>query len=159
MRLALLLVIAAPALAAASVPIEVPRETIAQALARTSAEAKAAEARVAVLKSRERAASDEATRLRTERQRAAANIVLTEARLAAADVVGFFFVVLRRVCESSGSAVIAASRTTAAIRSFLYNNGPYWASVFSGTLLCYTANANFTPDTAFCRNREGLPHG
>jgi len=80
-------------------------------------------------------------------------------RLAAADVVGFFFVVLRRVCESSGSAVIAASRTTAAIRSFLYNNGPYWASVFSGTLLCYTANANFTPDTAFYRNREGLPHG
>ena len=85
-RLALLLGVVAPALAAASVPIEAPRETIAQALARTSAEAKAAEARVAVLKSREQAASDDATRLRAERQRAAADIVLTEARLAAADV-------------------------------------------------------------------------
>ena len=59
-RLALLLAIVAPALAAASVPIAAPRETIAQALARTSAEAKAAEARVAVLKEREQAASDEA---------------------------------------------------------------------------------------------------
>ena len=86
MKRLLLLGVVAPALAAASVPIEAPRETIAQALARTSAEAKAAEARVAVLESREQAASDEATRLRAERQRAAAEIVLTEARLAAADV-------------------------------------------------------------------------
>jgi septal ring factor EnvC (AmiA/AmiB activator) len=85
-RLALILAVAAPALASASVPIELPRETIEQALARTSAEARAAEARVAVLKSREQAASDEASRLRAERQRAAADIVLTEARLAAADV-------------------------------------------------------------------------
>jgi septal ring factor EnvC (AmiA/AmiB activator) len=85
-RLAILLAVAAPALASASVPIELPRETIQQALARTSAEARAAEARVAALKSREQAASDEATRLRAERQRAAADIVLTEARLAAADV-------------------------------------------------------------------------
>jgi len=85
-RFALLMAIAAPALAAASVPIEAPRETIAQALARTTAEAKAAEARVALLKSREQAASDDANRLRAERERAAADIVLTEARLAAADV-------------------------------------------------------------------------
>ena len=85
-RFALLLATAAPALAAASVPIEVPRETIAEALARTTAEASAAEARVAMLNVREQAASDEATRLRAERQRAAADIVLTEARLAAADV-------------------------------------------------------------------------
>ena len=85
-RFALLLATAAPALAAASVPIEPPRETIAQALARTTAEARAAEARVAVLNSREQAASNDAARLRAERQRAAADIVLTEARLAAADV-------------------------------------------------------------------------
>jgi len=85
-RLALLLTIVAPALATASVQIEVPRETIRQALARTSAEAKAAEARVEILKAREQAASDDATRLRAERQRAAADIVLTEARLASADV-------------------------------------------------------------------------
>ena len=85
-RFALLLAVAAPALAGASVPVEPGRETIAQALARTSAEARAAEARVAVLKSREQAASDEASRLRAERQRAAADIVLTEARLATADV-------------------------------------------------------------------------
>ncbi len=85
-RIALLLAAAAPALAGASVPIEASRETIEQALARTSAEARAAEARVAVLKSRELAASDEAARLRAERQRAAADIILTEARLAAADV-------------------------------------------------------------------------
>ena len=85
-RLVFLLGVVAPALAAASVPIEAPRETIVQALARTSAEAKAAEARVALLERREQAASDEATRLRAERQRAAADIILTEARLAAADV-------------------------------------------------------------------------
>ena len=85
-RLALLLAIAAPALAGASVPIELPRETIEQALARTSAEAREAEARVAALQAREQAASDEASRLRAERQRAAAEIVLTEARLAAADL-------------------------------------------------------------------------
>ena len=59
--IALLLAGAAPALAGASVPIELPRETIEQALARTTAEARAAEARVAVLKSREQAASDEAS--------------------------------------------------------------------------------------------------
>ena len=85
-RFALLLATAAPALAAASVPIEPPRETIAQALARTTAEARAAEAQVAVFNAREQAAGDEATRLRAERQRAAADMVLTEARLAAADV-------------------------------------------------------------------------
>ncbi len=85
-RLALLLAAAAPALAGASVPIAPPRETIEQALARTRAEARAAEARVAVLSSREQAASNEAMRLRAERQRAAAEIALTEARLAAADV-------------------------------------------------------------------------
>ncbi len=85
-RLALLLAAAIPALAGASVPIEAPRETVSQALARTSAEARAAEARVAILKSREQDASNEAIRLRAERQRAAADIHLTEARLAAADV-------------------------------------------------------------------------
>ena len=86
MKRLLLIGVVAPALAAASVPIEAPRETIGQALARTSAEARAAAARVAVLERREQAASDEATRLRTERERAAADIVLTEARLAEADV-------------------------------------------------------------------------
>ena len=85
-RLALLLAAAIPALARASVPIEAPRETIAQALARTSAEARAAAGRVALLRDREQAASDEASRIRAERQRAAADIVLTEARLAEADV-------------------------------------------------------------------------
>ena len=85
-RLAVLIAILAPALAAASVPIEAPRETIGQALARTAAEAKAAAARVAVLETRERAASNEAARLHAERQRAAADIILTEARLAEADV-------------------------------------------------------------------------
>ena len=60
MKRLLLIGVVAPALAAASVPIETPRETIAQALARTSAEAKAAAARVAVLEKREQAASDEA---------------------------------------------------------------------------------------------------
>ena len=86
MKRLVLLAVAVPALAAASVPREAPRETIAQALARTTAEAKAAEARVAVLERREQTANDEATRLRAERQRAAADIILTEARLAAADV-------------------------------------------------------------------------
>ena len=86
MKRLLLLGIIAPVLAAASVPIEAPRETIAQALARTSAEARAAAAQVAILETREKAAGDEATRRRAERQRAAADIVLTEARLAAADV-------------------------------------------------------------------------
>ncbi len=85
-RLAFLCAMVAPALAAASVPIAAPRETIAQALARTAAEAKSAEARVTVLLRREQSATDEAARLKAERQRAAADIVLTEARLAAADV-------------------------------------------------------------------------
>ncbi len=85
-RSVFLVAILAPALAVASVPTEVPRETIAQALARTAAEASAAAARVAVLETRERAATDEAARLRTERLRAAADIALTEARLAEADV-------------------------------------------------------------------------
>ena len=105
-RLALLLAIAAPALAAASVPVVAPRETIAQALARTSAEAKAAQARVAVLKAREQAASDEAARLRAERQRAAADIVLTEARLAAADVA----LTAARVAVASRSARLDRQR-------------------------------------------------
>ena len=85
-RLALLIAAAAPALAAASVPIEPARETVAEALARTAAEARAAQAEVAVLEKREQAASDEAARLRAERQRAAADIQLSEARIAAADI-------------------------------------------------------------------------
>jgi len=85
-RLALLVAAAAPALAAASVPIEPVRETIGQALARTAAEARAAEARVTALKSREQAATDEAARLRAARQRAAADIALSEARIAEADI-------------------------------------------------------------------------
>jgi septal ring factor EnvC (AmiA/AmiB activator) len=85
-RIALLLAIIAPALAVASVPIEAPRETIGQALARTVAEARAAGARVAALEAREQAATDEAARLRAARQRAAADIALSEARIAEADV-------------------------------------------------------------------------
>ena len=85
-RLALLVVAAAPALAAASVPIEPVRETIGQALARTAAEARAAQAQVQALETRERAATDEAARLRTGRQRAAADIALSEARIAEADL-------------------------------------------------------------------------
>ncbi len=84
-RLLLLAAIVAPALAAASAPIDPPRETIGQALTRTAAEAKAAETQVATLEAREAAASDEAARLRTERIRAAAEIDLAQARIAAAD--------------------------------------------------------------------------
>ena len=85
-RLAFLGALLAPALAGASVPITAPRESIEQALARTAAEASAAEARVAMLRRREQSATDEAARLKAERQRAAADIALTEARLASADV-------------------------------------------------------------------------
>jgi septal ring factor EnvC (AmiA/AmiB activator) len=85
-RLSLLIMAIAPALAAASVPIEPVRETVGQALARTAAEARAAQAQVAALEAREQAASDEAARLRAERQRAAADIALSEARIAEADV-------------------------------------------------------------------------
>ena len=85
-RIALLAVILAPALAAASVPIEAPRETAAEALARVAGEAKAAEAQVAVLTKREAAATDEAARLRAARARAAADIALTEVRIARADI-------------------------------------------------------------------------
>ena len=85
-RLAFLGALLASALAGASVPIAAPRESIEQALARTAAEASAAEARVAMLRRREQSATDEAERLKAERQRAAADIALTEARLASADV-------------------------------------------------------------------------
>ena len=85
-RFTLLVVAAAPALAAASVPIEPVRETIGQALARTAAEARAAQAQVRALERRERAATDEAARLRAARQRAAADIALSEARIAQADL-------------------------------------------------------------------------
>jgi len=85
-RLALLIIATAPALAAASVPIEPVRETVGQALARTAAETRAAQAQVAGFEAREQAASDEAARLRAERQRAAADIALSEARIAEADV-------------------------------------------------------------------------
>ena len=85
-RLALLLAAAAPALASASVPIEPVRETIGEALARTAAEARAAEARVTTLTAREQAASNEAARLHAERQRAAADIALSEAQIAGADI-------------------------------------------------------------------------
>ena len=85
-RLALLIAASAPAVAAASVPIEAARETIGQALARTAAEARAAQAQVAALAAREQAASDEAARLRAERQRAAADIALSEARIAEAGI-------------------------------------------------------------------------
>lgn len=84
-RVAILAIIAAPALAAsASVPPV--RETVGQALARVSAEAEAAARRVAAMESRERAATDEASRLRAAQQRAAADIELTEARIARADI-------------------------------------------------------------------------
>ena len=85
-RLAFLLAAAAPALASASVPIEPVRETIGEALARTAAEARAAEARVTTLTAREQAASNEAARLHAERQRAAADIALSEAEIAGADI-------------------------------------------------------------------------
>ncbi|MDQ3075350.1 MAG: hypothetical protein M3Q88_07060, partial [Pseudomonadota bacterium] len=89
-RCAILFAMFAPALAAASVPVDVqidlPRETIGQALARTAGEAKAAAAQVAALDVRERAATDAASRLRFARQRAAAEIALTETRLAQADL-------------------------------------------------------------------------
>lgn len=85
-RVPFLLAVFVPALAAASVPVEPARETLSAALARTKAETKAAELRVAVLKRREQAAASEAARLRLEQQRAAADIALTEARLAAANV-------------------------------------------------------------------------
>ena len=85
-RIALVTVVLAPALAAASVPIEAPRETAAEALARVAGEAKAAEAQVAVLTKREAAATDEAARLRAARARAAADIALTEVRIARADI-------------------------------------------------------------------------
>ena len=71
-RVIVLAAILAPALAAASVPIEPARETIGQALGRIAAEISAAEARVATLQKREAAANDEAGRLRAERERAAA---------------------------------------------------------------------------------------
>jgi septal ring factor EnvC (AmiA/AmiB activator) len=85
-RLLFIATILAPALAAASVPIEPARETIGQALGRIAAETRAAEARVAVLEKREAAANDEAGRLRAERERAAADIAVTEARIASADL-------------------------------------------------------------------------
>lgn len=85
-RVIVLAAILAPALAAASVPIEPARETIGQALGRIAAETKAAEARVAALQKREAAANDEAERLRAERERAAADIQVTEARIASADL-------------------------------------------------------------------------
>lgn len=85
-RLAVLLSVLAPALAAASAPVEAPRETIGEALARVSAEAKAAQARVATLERREQAATDEASRLHAQRQRAAADLALTEASMARAEI-------------------------------------------------------------------------
>lgn len=86
MRLAFLAAVLAPALAAASVPIAPPRESVGQALARVAAEAEAAAKRVALLEAREKAANDEASRLRAEQVRAAAEIELAEARIAQADI-------------------------------------------------------------------------
>ena len=85
-RLAILAALLAPALAAASVPIAPARETVGEALARVAAEADAAAKRVAVLETREKAALDEAARLRAEQVRAAAEIELAEARIARADI-------------------------------------------------------------------------
>ncbi|MCY7339301.1 MAG: peptidoglycan DD-metalloendopeptidase family protein [Sphingomonas bacterium] len=85
-RIALFLALAAPALlASASVPLVTERETVGEALARTQAETRNAEARVAALERRERGAGDDAAKLGVERQRAAAQIELAEARLAGAD--------------------------------------------------------------------------
>ena len=82
-RALLMLVLATPA---ASAAIGQSRETVSQALARTAAEERAAEARVATLGRREAAATNDAARLAAERQRAAADIDLAEVRLAAADL-------------------------------------------------------------------------
>ena len=85
-RLAFLLALAAPGmLAAASAPVMPARETVEQALARTAEEARQAQARVAQLELRERSATDEAAKLAAERQRAAADILLVEAKIAEAD--------------------------------------------------------------------------
>jgi murein hydrolase activator len=105
-RLALLLAATAPALAAASVPIEPARETIGQALARTAAEARSAQAQVVKLEAREQAATDEAVRLRTERQRAAAEIALSEARIAEADLA----LTAARIAVARGEAHLARQR-------------------------------------------------
>jgi len=86
MRRFALLALAAPCLlAAASAPIVAERETVDEALARTAAEARAAERRVETLEARERDANDEAAKLTAERQSAAAEIALAEARFAEAD--------------------------------------------------------------------------
>ena len=85
-RFALLLTLVAPGLAAAaSAPIAAERETVDEALARTAIEAREAAKRVAALEARERNAAGEAARLAAERQRAAADILLAEARIAEAD--------------------------------------------------------------------------
>ena len=85
-RLPLLLLMVAPGLlAAASAPITAVRETVDQALARATAEARDAEKQVVQLEARERSATDEAARLGVARQRAAAEIGLAEARFAEAD--------------------------------------------------------------------------
>jgi len=84
MRRIALIALAAPALlAAASAPMA--RSSPEQRLASAISEAKSAEARVRQLEARERSASDSAARLAIERQRAAADVALAEARIAAAD--------------------------------------------------------------------------
>ncbi len=85
-RLLLLLAIAAPALAAASAPVASSRETIGEALTRTAAESRAAQALVTSLEAEEKKATGEVARLKVERQRAAAEITLAESRIVEADL-------------------------------------------------------------------------
>ena len=85
MRASAFALLAAPALlAAASAPL--PRQSPEQHLALAEREARAAAARVRQLEVLERKASDAAAKLAIERQRAAAEIALAEARIATADV-------------------------------------------------------------------------
>jgi len=84
-RLALIALTAPALLAAASTPRVEPRATPGQLLAQAEREARSAGMRVRQLEARERGANDAAARLTIERQRAAAQIELAEARIAAAD--------------------------------------------------------------------------
>ena len=85
-RLALTLALVAPGLlAAGSAPVEAPRLTVEQSLAQAAAEARQAEARLAILQTRERAAKGEAARLAAAQRTAAAEIELAQSRLAASE--------------------------------------------------------------------------
>ncbi|MEO7367526.1 MAG: hypothetical protein ABIZ36_06190 [Gemmatimonadaceae bacterium] len=67
------------------------------------------------------------------------------ARRRAADVVVFFFVL---DCDWRGAAAIEARRTTANMRSFLYNMISVERFECNERRKYYPANANFTPQSA-----------